>query len=112
MRGTDRSTVRRIRECSRDIWFPVLRQIYHFAKHDGIKLRFHTENWKQYAKTIGLNAADLEAEGRRNMSHTDDGSTRCSWTGCMCYVKRPAHKLRVCTRCKKVRYCNLKCQTL
>ena len=32
--------------------------------------------------------------------------------GCMCYVKKPVHKMRVCMRCKKAKYCNSQCQTL
>lgn len=35
---------------------------------------------------------------------------RCSWEGCPCSAFRPSHRLRVCTRCHMVAYCNSRCQ--
>lgn len=35
---------------------------------------------------------------------------RCGWSGCVCSVVKPAHRLKVCKRCWLVAYCSAKCQ--
>lgn len=35
---------------------------------------------------------------------------RCAWAGCACSALRPAHRLKVCTRCWVVAYCAPRCQ--
>lgn len=35
---------------------------------------------------------------------------RCSWEDCPCTAFRPSHRLRKCTRCHLVAYCNSRCQ--
>lgn len=35
---------------------------------------------------------------------------RCFWVSCHCSRHKPAHKMRVCKRCKSVAYCGEECQ--
>lgn len=35
---------------------------------------------------------------------------RCAWEECTCTVFQPLHKLKKCTGCHLVAYCNLRCQ--
>ena len=35
---------------------------------------------------------------------------RCGWSGCLCSVHKPAHKMRICKGCWLVAYCGAGCQ--
>ena len=35
---------------------------------------------------------------------------RCGWRECICSAHKPNHALKQCTRCRKVSYCNERCQ--
>lgn len=102
---------RLIRQHVKAIWFPILQQIQYFARRNPGLLAFHTRYWKRFATSVGLNPETLEAEGLRDLPSRST-TAYCRWKGCICFVKKPLHKLRVCTGCGKARYCNSHCQTL
>ena len=101
--------VQTIQQCVQDVWFPVLRRIS--ATDNADVVRTKTAFWREYARCIGLDPDILEEKGQRKLE-LGSNRTRCWWKGCLCAVRKPGHKMRVCTGCGRARYCHVRCQTL
>ncbi|KAI0790453.1 hypothetical protein C8Q75DRAFT_761925 [Abortiporus biennis] len=63
------------------------------------------QHWRQMAIQFGMN---VDSGG--NLRDEAVTIKCCSWKYCICFAGKANHPLQICTRCKKVAYCNAKCQ--
>ncbi|KAI0790450.1 hypothetical protein C8Q75DRAFT_806373 [Abortiporus biennis] len=64
------------------------------------------QHWRDMAQRVGL-SLDADEENSTNEVVTIKA---CSSKDCICFGGKTNHCLQICTGCKKVAYCNAKCQ--
>ncbi|KAI0790451.1 hypothetical protein C8Q75DRAFT_117509 [Abortiporus biennis] len=64
------------------------------------------QHWRDMAQRVGL-SLDADEENSTNEVVTIKA---CSSKDCVCFCGKANHSLQICTGCKKVAYCNSKCQ--
>ena len=66
--------------------------------------------WMRYYRALGLQLESSVAAAS-DSEYTSTRIKSCALRTCLCFGRKPFHKLSVCKVCRKVYYCNKKCQT-
>ncbi|KAJ3523830.1 hypothetical protein NM688_g8660 [Phlebia brevispora] len=85
------------------VWLPLLR----LARNPEALQRVSFADWLE---TLPHNTGDTRFPQAWNVKHSWGKDAGCHWEHCLCSGIRPAHKLRICTGCFQVYYCNKECQ--
>lgn len=99
-----------LRQDSRKRWHTTWDSLRAVTRRHTISYRMVSHSWLALKATLEIERFEqLDRESVRD-ERAFPPFTMCNWKNCLCSVHEPVHKLKICKRCRRVAYCNTRCQ--